>query len=393
MISVDEAKKIIDNSVQPLDGVKTSLYDAWDTVLAQDVYAIQNIPAYAQSSMDGYAFAFNDLLQQKMLGIAGESAAGNRREYSLEANTATRIFTGAAVPNGADTVVMQEKVLVTDGMLLIKDEALVKGSNVRNSGSEIKKGELALSKGTYLSPAALGFLAGIGITDVVAHQKPKITIIVTGNELKTIGEPLQYGEVYESNSFALTAALKQFHLAPYKILKAEDDPVELKNIMQGALNESDLLLLTGGVSVGEYDFVTSVAADCGIKTLFHKIKQRPGKPLFFGMKNEKVVFGLPGNPSSVLTCFYEYVVNAIRKITNGFQQIRVAKAPLAASFRKNIPFTQFLKGYYDGTFVTPLPAQESYKMNSYAISNCLIVLEEKDEECRVGDIKEIHLII
>lgn len=393
MISVGEAKKIIDDSVQPLDGLKISLQNAWDTVLAQDVYAMQDIPAYTQSSMDGYAIAFNDLQPQKKLSIVGESAAGNRREFFLKSNTATRIFTGAAVPDGADTVVMQEKVIVSDNMLLINDDTLNKGSNVRIRGSEIKKDDLALSKGTYLSPPALGFLAGIGITDVVAHPKPKITIIVTGNELKTIGKPLQYGEVYESNSFALTAALKQFHLSPYKIIKAEDDPVILKNIMQHALNESELLLLTGGVSVGEYDFVTGVATDCGIKTLFHKIKQRPGKPLFFGMKNQKVVFGLPGNPSSVLTCFYEYVVNAIRKMTNGRQQISIKKAPLAAPFRKNIPFTQFLKGYYDGTSVTPLLAQESYKMNSYARSNCLIVLEEKDEECQVGDIKEIHLII
>ena len=393
MISVGEAKQIIDDSVQPLGGGKISLHDAWDTVLAQDVYAIQDIPAYNQSSMDGYAFAFNDLLRQKKLAIIGESAAGNRKEFTLKANTATRIFTGAAVPDGADTVVMQEKVLVSDGMLLIIDDAISKGSNVRISGSEIKKGDLALPKGTYLSPAALGFLAGIGITHVVVYQKPKITIIVTGNELKTIGEPLQFGEVYESNSFALTAALKQFHLSPFKIIRAEDDPVILKGIMQQALYESDLLLLSGGVSVGEYDFVTGVANDCGIKTLFHKIKQRPGKPLFFGMINEKVVFGLPGNPSSVLTCFYEYVLNAIRKMTNGSQQIRIAKAPLAAPFRKNIPFTQFLKGYYDGTSVTPLTAQESYKMKSYARSNCLIVLEEEDEECRVGDIKEIHLII
>lgn len=393
MISVGEAKKIIDDSVEQLNSVKISLHDAWDTVLAEDVYAIQDIPAYPQSSMDGYAFAFSDLQQQKKLAIVGESAAGNRKEFSLESNSATRIFTGAAVPDGADTVVMQEKVKVVDGMLSIEDDALIKGSNVRIRGSEIKNGDLALSEGTYLSSAALGFLAGIGITHLIAHPKPRITIIVTGNELKTIGEPLKYGEVYESNSFALTAALKQFHLSPFKILRVEDDPVVLKNIMQEALNESDLLLLTGGVSVGEYDFVTGVATDCGIETLFHKIKQRPGKPLFFGMKNEKVVFGLPGNPSSVLTCFYEYVVNAIRKMTNGIQQVRIEKAPLAAPFRKNISFTQFLKGYYDGSSVTPLPAQESYKMNSYAKSNCLIVLEEKDEECQVGDIKEIHLII
>jgi molybdopterin molybdotransferase len=153
------------------------------------------------------------------------------------------------------------------------------------------------------------------------------------------------------------------------------------------------MLLTGGVSVGEYDFVTKVAGECGVVTLFHKVKQRPGKPLFFGMKDSKVVFGLPGNPSSVLTCFYEYVVPALKKLTNGHQQLTVLTAPLSAPFKKNIPFTQFLKGFYDGITVTPLAAQESYKMNSFAKANCLIVLDEKDQECNKGDIKEIHLIV
>ena len=391
MISVGEAKKIIDDAVRPLDPVKVLLQDAWDTTLAEDVFATQDIPAYPQSSMDGYAFSFSDL--QKQLAIVGVSAAGNRKEFTLKVNTASRIFTGAAVPGGADTVVMQEKVKVENGQLIIEDEALTKGSNVRGSGSEIKKGDLAMPKGSYLSAAAMGFLAGIGIMHVVVHPKPVITIIVTGNELKSVGEPLQYGEVYESNSFALTAALKHFHLTPHKILKAVDDTAVLKRIMESALDESDMLILTGGVSVGEYDFVTGAAQECGIKTLFHKIKQRPGKPLFFGMKNEKVLFGLPGNPSSVLTCFYEYVVPTIRKMTNGHQQLMVLKAPLATPFKKIIPFTQFLKGYYDGTTVLPLASQESYKMNSFAKSNCLIVLEEKDEECIKGDIKEIHLII
>ena len=136
-----------------------------------------------------------------------------------------------------------------------------------------------------------------------------------------------------------------------------------------------------------------MATGCGITALFHKVKQRPGKPLFLGMKDTKVIFGLPGNPSSVLTCFYEYVVPALRKLTNGRQQLTVLSAPLSAPFKKNIPFTQFLKGFYDGRTVTPLAAQESYKMNSFARANCLIVLEEHDQECNKGDIKEIHLIV
>ena len=263
MISVGEAKEIINDSVKLLKGVPIQLQDAWDTTLAEDVFATQDIPAYPQSSMDGYAFAFTDI--GKKLLLAGESAAGNRNEYALEANCASRIFTGAAVPEGADTVVMQEKVKVQNGELMIEDEALSLGSNVRNKGSEIKRGELALPKNTYLSAASLGFLAGIGITHVVVHPKPVITIIVTGNELKSVGGPLGYGEVYESNSFALTAALKQFNLVSNKVVKAEDDPALLKRIMQDALIENDVLILTGGVSVGDYDFVTKVADACGVQ--------------------------------------------------------------------------------------------------------------------------------
>lgn len=393
MISVSEAKKLINEAVSPLDAVNVLLQDGWDTILAEDVMATQDIPAYAQSSMDGYAFSFNDFQKQPQLLIVGESAAGDRKELSLQPNTASRIFTGAAVPQGADTVVMQEKVLVTNGFLTINDETLLKGNNVRGKGSEIKQGDTALPKGSYVSAASLGFLAGIGVTNITVHPKPGVIVIVTGNELTTPGDPLQHGEVYESNSFALTAALEQLHITPQRIIKAPDDSEVLKHIIDNALDECDMLLLTGGVSVGEYDFVTGAAAECGIATLFHKIRQRPGKPLFCGMKGKKVVFGLPGNPSSVLTCFYEYVIPAIKKMANGRQEIKIANAALGAPFNKNISFTQFLKGYYDGITVTPLPAQESYKMNSFAMANCLIVLEEKDRECLKGDLKEIHLII
>lgn len=392
MISVDEAKQIINESVKPLPPAKLFLHEAWDTTLAEDIYALQDIPAFAQSSMDGYAFAFSDLQYQQELYINGESAAGNNKKFALDKKSAARIFTGAPVPEGADTVVMQEKVKVDKGHLTVEDESLLKGSNVRGKGSEIKKGELALARGSYLGAAAVGFLAGIGVTHVTVYPKPLIGIIVTGNELKPPGEPLSYGEVYESNSYALTAALKQFYLTPFKIWHAEDDPAVLRQIIKDGLAACDILLLTGGVSVGDYDFVKGTATECGVSTLFHKIKQRPGKPLYFGMAEEKLVFGLPGNPSSVLTCFYEYVVPAIKIMTLGKQMIRVLKAPLAETFIKNTPFTQFLKGYYDGGTVTPLTGQESYKMNSFARSNCLIILNEGTGECRKGETTEIHLI-
>ena len=393
MISVTEAKKIINNAVEPLDAEKVSLHDGWDTVVAEDVIAVRDIPAYAQSSMDGYAFAFSDFQKQPHLAIAGEAAAGNRNELKLQPGTASRIFTGAAVPAGADTVVMQEKVSVSNGHLTINDETLLKGNNVRVKGSEVRQGDIALPKGSYVSAATVGFLAGIGVTHIAVHPKPRVIIIVTGNELTTPGDPLQHGEVYESNSYALTTALGQFHITPQQIIRVEDNAEILTQAIQGALSKCDMLLLTGGVSVGEYDFVTGAAAECDVTTLFHKVRQRPGKPLFFGMKEKKVVFGLPGNPSSVLTCFYEYVIPAVRKMSNGRQEVKIANVPLGAPFNKNIPFTQFLKGHYNGTVATPLAAQESYKMNSFAMANCLIVLEESDRECLKGDLKEIHLII
>jgi molybdopterin molybdotransferase len=392
MISVNEAKGIISASVRPLHPRKLSLNDAFDTVLAENIYAPYDIPAFPQSSMDGYAIAYSDLEKRNDFSVSGESAAGSTREFGITERTAARIFTGAAVPAGADTVVMQEKIRLNDGKITVEDDALIRGSNVRSKGSEIARGELALPQDAYLSAAAIGFLANIGVTNVSVYAKPVVGIILTGNELVSPGKPLKYGEVYESNSIALKGALRQFHISPEHIREAKDDPAELKQIIQETLLPCDMLLLTGGVSVGDYDYVKSALEECGVKTLFHKIKQRPGKPLFFGMADGKVIFGLPGNPSSVLTCFYEYVVPAIKQLSNGRQAIPVLKAALAEPFRKKIPFTQFVKGYFDGVKVTPLPGQESYKMNSFARANCLVVLTEEDTDCKAGDVKEIHLI-
>ena len=389
MISVSEAKSIIAESVKQLSPVTIPLAEASGLVLAEDVIAPQDIPAYPQSSMDGYAIAFNE--RSKELEIKGESAAGNKNELVLQEGSATRIFTGAAVPTGADTVVMQEKIKLVNDKLIIEDENLTKGVNVRLPGSEIKGGDLALGEGSILTPAASGFLAGIGITEVRVRPKPKVGIILTGDELKSPGTPLQYGEVFESNSFALTAALKQIQINVSYLQHVKDDASALKNTIEEALQKCDVVLLTGGVSVGEYDFVTSVLTGCRVSTLFHKIKQRPGKPLLLGKKDNKIVFGLPGNPSSVLTCFYEYVVPAIGLLFNKHLSLSILNVPAKGSFSKKVKFTQFLKGYFDGKSATVLPSQESYKMNSFAKANCFIVMPEEMDQIKEGDIVEIHL--
>jgi molybdopterin molybdotransferase len=372
--------------------VTLSLQQAAGLILAEDLYATIDIPAFPQSSMDGYAFSFSGWQQYKKLKIAGEVAAGSNETFTLAPGNAVRIFTGAAVPPGADTVVMQEKTKTENGELIIEDEALQQSASVRPKGSEIKSGELALEKGNILSPAAIGFLAGIGVTEVKAYPNPSISIIITGNELQQPGKPLQHGQVYESNSFALKAVLKQLHINNVEIFYATDKPEIVTETLKKALQQSDVVLLTGGISVGDYDFVLRAATECGVEKLFHKVKQRPGKPLYFGKKENKLVFGLPGNPSSVLTCFYQYVIPALEKLSKRKISLQTLKVPLARSFQKAVGLTHFLKGIYNGKTATPLDAQESYRLSSFAKANCLIQIDEEITTLNEGELVDVYLL-
>ena len=402
MITVAEAKKIIEENTVALQPVKLSLQDAAGKILAEDVYATIDIPAFPQSSMDGYAFLFSEWKQNKKLILEGEIAAGSNEKISLAPQKAIRIFTGAPVPSGADTVVMQEKVTInlsagtssagSEEVLIIEDELIQQGTNVRPKGSEMKAGELALETGSLLSPAAIGFLAGIGVTEVNVFPNPSISIIITGKELQHAGKALEYGQVYESNSFTLTSALHHLHIDTIKIFRADDDLEILTGILEEALQQSDMVLLTGGISAGDYDFVLQSATNCGVTKLFHKIKQRPGKPLYFGKKENKLVFGLPGNPSSVLTCFYEYVLTALEILTKRRISLQKIHAPLFKPFRKTVALTNFLKGFYNGTTVSVLDAQESYRLSSFAKANCLVKINEEVMECKEGEIVEVHLL-
>jgi len=386
MISVAEAKKIIAEHKLILPPVLLPLQDALQLRLASAVFSPVDVPAFPQSSMDGYAFAHADWQPKSKLLLQGEMQAGSKTDFVVQPGQAVRIFTGAPLPSGADTVIMQEKTTVTNNELVINEENLQKGNSVRSKGSAIKAGELALEKNTVLSPAAIGFLAGMGITGVNVFSRPSVSIIVTGNELQQPGLPLAYGEVYESNSFALTAILKQLHVFDVTVYTAADEPEMVKQVLQKALSKTDLVLLTGGVSVGDYDFVVQSAAACGVTQLFHKIKQRPGKPLYVGKKENTLVFGLPGNPSSVLTCFYEYVLPALQA------DLMILYVPWARDFQKSAGLTHFLKGWYDGETVMPLDAQESYRMSSFATANCLIKVPEETTLCREGELAEIHLL-
>jgi molybdopterin molybdotransferase len=392
MLSVHEAKKRIIDEVKPLGSEMKSLSEACGYALADDIHAQVDVPMYPQSSMDGYAFRFESLRQFSSLKIIGKIQAGSDANIIVEMGEAVRIFTGAPVPLSTDTVVMQEKTRVEGSQLLVLDDGIVQGTNVRRQGSEIKQGDLGLNAGQMISPAGIGFLASVGIHEVKVVSKPKVTIIVTGDELQEIGQPLSYGQVYESNSHTVRSVLLQMGINNIQIKKAKDTLEELTIVLTSALESSDMVLLTGGISAGEYDFVSEATRNCGVKQIFHKVKQKPGKPIFFGTQGGKVVFGLPGNPASVLTCLYQYVTIALDQLSGTKLSLYTREVPINIPYEKPQGMTHFLKGYFDGQKVVLLDGQESYKLNSFARSNCLIEIPEGDVEVSSDDIVTIHLL-
>ena len=390
LITVELARELIKEIVPSLSPKKMSLLESGGLTLAEDIFSNYHIPAFPQSGMDGYAFKWDANLSTYK--IVGEMAAGSNDEPVLEHGHAVRIFTGAPVPQGADTVVMQEKATVVDNTLFIKDDKSTPGLNVRGIGTEISKGALALSNGTKLVPSAIGFLAAMGQDNVLAYPAPSVGIVVTGNELQQPGNSLGLGQVFDSNSFSLAAGLKELNIDDVQIYFAKDDLVALTHQLQQALINHDIVLLTGGVSVGDYDFTLRASEGAGVKSIFHKVRQKPGKPLFFGMHGKKVVFGMPGNPASVLTGFYEYVYLAISNLMQQDVSLKQIQVPLVNDFQKPLGLTHFLKAFYDGEFVTLLTGQESYKLGSFVKANCFAIFPENMLVAEKGKLIEIHLL-
>ncbi len=391
MIPYAEAIDIICQRTQALTSTIKPISDTLGLVLAEDIYSPIDIPGFDQSAMDGYALCLGNEAVKPSYLIGGEVAAGDAPGEVIDTNIAIRIFTGASVPKGFDTVVMQEKTRIENGNLFITDDLVTLGQNVRLQGAEIKTGTLALPKGSFLAPASIGYLAGMGISEVSVFPKPKVTLIITGNELKQPGELLDYGQVYDANSYTLTAALRQKGISDIQVVWVKDELETLSETLMVALEKSDLVLLTGGISVGKYDFVLESTQKNEVDVQFYKVKQRPGKPIYFGTKDKTLVFGLPGNPASVLTCFYVYVSMAIDLLSN-HQKQTWTKATLMEPYTKTNGLTHFLKGHYADGLVKFLGGQESFRLSSFAEANCLIRIDESATILAAGSAVDILLI-
>ncbi len=391
MITVSEAKDLISENCVPERVENRLLSESQGYILAKPVYSPVDTPPFHQSAMDGYAFSYESWDGKSMLEVCGEIQAGSNVPIEVKSFEAARIFTGAALPDGADTVVMQEHVVKNKKTIRIENVQLTKGANVRLCGSQTKKGELALKKGQLLTAPAISFLAGIGIERVNLFSKPVISIIVTGKELKQPGSEITEGKVYESNSFGLSAGLHALDIAPASVEIVDDAEEDIIKAITRQ-STSDILILTGGVSVGDYDLVLPALRKCGVENIFHKVKQKPGKPFYFGKLDQRLVFGLPGNPASVLTCFYEYIVPAISSFTKK-QYFKKINMPLADDYKKKAGLTHFLKGKTNEGKVRILNNQASYLMNSFAIADCIIELEEEKEQFIKGEMVNVLMIV
>jgi len=386
VITVEEAKSLINIEIKPLRVIELAIEKLLGHFLTEDIISPINIPLFNQSAMDGYAFQFKDVAKE--LVIVDEIPAGDIRQITTKKGEAVRIFTGAKVPYSCDTVVMQELTEIINGKLLVKDEGLKLGGNVRKKGNQIVKGDIALKKGTKITAGAIGFLAALGLTKVKVYELPKVTIIATGSELVKPGNPLEEGQIYESNTFMLNAVLQNLNIKP-TIIVVKDNQKETEK----ALSKSDILLLSGGISVGDYDFVKASLEKNGVKEIFYKIKQKPGKPLFFGKTAKTYVFALPGNPAAALSCFYEYVYTAIN-IMFGYLHPELPKLnlPISSNYIKKEGRANFLKGITDFKTVTPLEGQDSDALQSFAVANCLIYAAIETSIITKGEMVEVHLL-
>jgi len=388
-VSVQEAKEILRGLSLSGQKVLLPLQKTLGYWTASPIHAPMAVPSFDNSGMDGYAFAWADGGNSRQLAQVVQ--AGTFPDFTLQPGTAVRIFTGAPVPKGADTIVQQEGVRVEGDRLFFDLGKLTQGMNLRRGGSQCEQGQLILQGGTRITPGTIGLLASLGVEEVTVFAAPRVGIILTGDEVVEVGQVLQPGQIYNANGPALQGYLSQLGISEIKFWKVKDDPSEVIRVIGDALASSEVLLLTGGISVGDFDFVKDGLAENGVETLFYKVKQKPGKPLLAGMKGSKLVFALPGNPASVLTCFMQYVKPSLGQwMGNPAAWEQASSYPLATHWEKQVKLTVFLKARLVAGVVEVLPGQESFNLLSFGSADGLIEIGEDQQALKEGTLVSFY---
>jgi len=386
LISVEQAQRLILERARPLAAERVPIERAAGRVLAEPAVAATDLPPFPSSAMDGFTLRSGDA--PGTLPLAGEVAAGRPAAGPLGPGTTLRISTGGAVPAGADAVVPLELVEEQDGAVVFPD-AVASGTHVRERGGDIRAGALVLKPGVLLGPAQVAALAAAGVADVHCAKRPRVAILVTGSELRPPGEPLGPGEIYESNALLLAAALQGGGAVPAQLGVVADDLAEHVRALERALLAFDVVVTSGGASVGPHDLVREAQRKLGVEELFWGVSVKPGKPVAFGVRRNHLVFNLPGNPVSVLVTFELFVRPALAALQGASDSLPAfGRGRLTAPIRPNARRHEFVRARAfaeSGELrLEPLGGQESHMIVRAAQANALVSVPAGEEELSAG---------
>ena len=371
--------------------------EALGRVLAADVVSKVNVPSHTNSAMDGYALRAADLFPdaETRLDVVGVAAAGRPFDGVVAAGQCTRILTGAPLPEGADTVVMQERVTRADDIAIVAP-GQTPGQHVRQAGEDIARGDVALAAGALLMPAELGMLASVGASQVSVCRRPRVAFFSTGDELRSVGEPLETGQIYDSNRYTIHGMLTRIGVETIDMGVVRDDPADIESAFARAAAEADAVVTSGGVSVGDADYVKNMLEKTG-SVGFWKVAIKPGRPLAFGRIGDALFFGLPGNPVSAMVTFYQLVQPALRAMAGmpGNALPLTVTAVCGEALRKKPGRREFQRGVLttdrDGRLVVRRAGhQGSGVLSSMSAANCFIVLPEDSGPVSAGDVVTVQ---
>ena len=411
-MSVIQARAFIQQFLSPV--IETELLPVMHSlgrVLAADIVSPSNVPNHDNSAMDGYAFKFTDANER--LTIIGTAFAGRPFEQEVNAGECVKIMTGAVIPKGADTVVMQERTRLVDDKITLTDVAsMTHCANVRLAGEDLQLDQSVLAKGHLLRPADLGLIASLGIENIEVFRQLKVAFFSTGDELISVGKSLASGQIYDSNRYTLFGMLSRLGVVISDLGVVPDDPALLESTLLKAASENDVVITSGGVSVGEADYMKALLTKHG-QVLFWKINMKPGRPLAYGkiLAEEKTsadekageartahYFGLPGNPVATTVTFYQFVREALIILMGGSPKpLPLFNVECTEPIKKATGRTEFQRGILymieDGSWkVKPLANQSSGVLSSMSAANCFIVLDDTVGNCKSGEMVQVQLL-
>ena len=395
-LTVEQARQRIIEAITPLADAASERLDlrqALDRVLAEEIVATMDVPPHPNSAMDGYGLNADDLpaLGSRELSVVGDSFAGHPYPRCINAGECVRIMTGAVIPDGVDTVIPQEHVEIINAERIRIDCSTRPGDNVRRAGEDIRSGEILLRPGRQITPADLGLLASLGIAEVTVKRRLRVAFLSTGDELQDINAALRPGQIYDSNRYTLYGMLSHQHCQITDLGSVADNPAALREVLLTAAAEHDVIISTGGVSVGAADYVREVFSALGDLN-FWKVALKPGRPLTFGRLQRAWFFGLPGNPVAVMVNFSLFVLPALQRLS-GVNPVAplLVKAVSSSVFKKRPGRSEYQRGIlsYDvdgNLLVSKTGEQGSGILSSMSKANCFIVLSAEQTRIEPGQI-------